>query len=86
MGYMNTTNDKNTLDCQGIQSNSDVGKCDFVAYSKSIDNYFNNVSSEQLGKDMQDAGYEFYKNIDVIKYVVRGWNYDKKRWRVCKGR
>jgi len=41
---------------------------DYEAMKKRIDEYFNNITPEQLKKDMEDAGYEIYKNVDESIY------------------
>ena len=38
---------------------------DFEAMEKKIDNYFENISYEQLNADVKRAGYSFYKNLDI---------------------
>ena len=38
---------------------------DYIELEKKIDKYFSNLTDEQLQSDLEKAGYEFYKNIDI---------------------
>jgi len=35
----------------------------FLELSERIDKYFSEISDEQLQLDLEEAGYEFYKNV-----------------------
>lgn len=42
----------------------------FNEMEKRIDNYFNNISDEQLEKDIHQSGYSFFKKIKTRVFSV----------------